>query len=307
MHGIIFVIVFGLLLAIIPLAVTFFLPVRQAGVFVAWLAMLAFLITLVPTGADYSPTTGLSGRVALAQMMFVPVALGVILGGGLRLFLATRDSVSLATTSPARGAEEYALLSRTMPQQIDVAMVATGALAGLCVVAGLAIMASRFQPGWAAHAPAVIAAVALWALTPWCVRRLRAPSAARWFAAGLRWSVIVVCVGAGAWTWSRIALVVDRAEAAAKDAPYCLEAATAYDRYEPVRSLLDLSPLTMRARCSDGTCWQNHAVLGLDGAGGRTLLNWSYGKSEFLHEVLTNTPKIRCLSQPHFARWLPLY
>src|SRR5216683_2967801 len=110
MHGIIFVIVFGLLLAIIPLAVTFFLPVRQAGVFVAWLAMLAFLITLVPTGADYSPTTGLSGRVALAQMMFVPVALGVILGGGLRLFLATRDSVSLATTSPARGAEEYASL-----------------------------------------------------------------------------------------------------------------------------------------------------------------------------------------------------
>ena len=86
-------------------------------------------------------------------------------------------------------------------------------------------------------------------------------------AGALLGSSIIVLAMATAYESSHITTVVDRAEAAAGH-PYCIEIDTMSSGYRPAVSRLDLSPLMMRGRCSQGWCSSRHASLAIGGVGG---------------------------------------
>jgi hypothetical protein len=109
---------------------------------------------------------------------------------------------------------------------------------------------------------------------------------------------------------ARITSVLDSADAIAKGDPYCIQIATANSGFRPAVTRLDLSPLTMRARCREGWCWENHAILAVDSQGERKLLNWSHRHGGFRGDVLnatTKPPAIVCHLARDFARKLPMF
>jgi hypothetical protein len=65
----------------------------------------------------------------------------------------------------------------------------------------------------------------------------------------------------------------------------------------------------MRTQCEIGWCYQNHAILAIEGGGALRLMSWSHRAVEFRNDVLnaaTKPPKVVCIPSPHFSRALPL-
>lgn len=87
--------------------------------------------------------------------------------------------------------------------------------------------------------------------------------------------------------------VADKAEALAKDAPYCIQVSSHQPDYKPASSLLDLSALTMRAV----SYW--HAVLAVQKNQSIEEYHWSYRDHAF-HPHSGNT-LIHCTPKPHYV------
>jgi hypothetical protein len=120
---------------------------------------------------------------------------------------------------------------------------------------------------------------------------------------------VVSFAAAAIWMAGHASAVIQAAEAIAGDKPYCIQVASSRPFGYLAQSKLAFAPLTMRTKCREGWCFENHAVLAVDGDDGRKLMNWSYRFGEFRNEVLnakTKPEPVRCQPRPHFARDLPL-
>lgn len=95
--------------------------------------------------------------------------------------------------------------------------------------------------------------------------------------------------------------VADRAEAAAAQAPYCLQRS----QETPIETLLQLSPLLMRGKSG------YHSLMVVERADGLHLLHWSYWKGDYEPSSLLvyegeNQQFIHCRLRSHLAMHLPL-
>jgi hypothetical protein len=241
---------------------------------------------LYPPGVDHSsPFAGIG--VSLMIVMFGAVLTGIVIK---LVIWSLNDTVS---THPANGA----------PDAMPVALFATGAFAGLFAVYAIALVASAFHPAWLVHVAAAVLVLLLAVLSP----RLAGKASARVFAFAFRWSALVILGGVAVWIWLRSGDVITAAEALTGGKAYCIQVASGNrrDDFVAAETRFDFSPLTMRARCSQGWCWQNHAILVLADGETPSLWNWSYRKKSFLQEVLnvrTHPPAVVCQPKPNFAR-----
>jgi hypothetical protein len=190
---------------------------------------------------------------------------------------------------------------------MGIAITGTGAVAGVLLVSTFAEHMAGQYPSLVVHMAGIAFVLALWALTPWCSRHLRLEGRFARLAAGLRWSVVATSLVAAAFIAFSIDRVVDRAEAAAGDAPYCMWVATPSGFYRPAATLLDLSPLTMRAQCDNFACESTHAHMAVANATGPTVLGWAYREQDFYRDPPPERFNPACGLRPHFARALPLF
>lgn len=97
------------------------------------------------------------------------------------------------------------------------------------------------------------------------------------------------------------AIVVRAAEMRAEGQGYCLLVADGHSDYRAAESLIDLTPLTLRASESGGHAMNRHGLLQrADG----TVWNWSYFNASF--EKDRRAPLLNaCTMQPGFAKALP--
>lgn len=295
-------VIIGLIL-LLPFAVTLAVPMRHFPLYLAWVGMLAILYSLYPSGPDHSsPYSGIDASVNVIILILFGVAVFI------KLLIYTRSDTSTDTdalaTDPAIGGTGE---TSDFP---NIPMIATGALAGVFVVCVLAVPGAAARPFLSVHGTAVGIAVLLSAFSPTIASLLRARASVRQFTLGLRWSSVIFSAGAALWLWNSIDTVIARAEAVAGEKPYCIQVTAVRDNFAPAIAQINFSPLTMRARCSQGFCWQNHAILIVENGDAPSLWNWSYRKKEFFQNVLnvrTNPPKIVCKPSRHFARDLPLF
>ncbi|MFA6267156.1 MAG: hypothetical protein WC670_15745 [Pseudolabrys sp.] len=117
-------------------------------------------------------------------------------------------------------------------------------------------------------------------------------------------SVIVV---AGAIYMAKT--VMNQAEVSATGRPFCIQVASPSD-YSPARTLLDLSPMTMRAATASGHSMTHHAILVVQEPSGEQLLHWSYRRRQFIPGVVNERtpgygPAIVCEPEKDFAQHLP--
>jgi hypothetical protein len=90
---------------------------------------------------------------------------------------------------------------------MGIAITGTGAVAGVLLVSTFAEHMAGQYPSLVVHMAGIAFVLALWALTPWCSRRLRLEGRFARLAAGLRWSVVATSLVAAAF----IAFSIDRA------------------------------------------------------------------------------------------------
>ncbi|KQZ01309.1 hypothetical protein ASD45_10930 [Pseudolabrys sp. Root1462] len=83
------------------------------------------------------------------------------------------------------------------------------------------------------------------------------------------------------------ATVMGQAEVSASGRPFCIQVASPSD-YTPARTLLDLSPLTMRAATASGRSMMHHAILVVADPAGAQLFHWSYHKRQFVPGTLND-------------------
>ena len=95
----------------------------------------------------------------------------------------------------------------------------------------------------------------------------------RAYAIGVAASSVASFAAAAIWMAGDVSAVVDAAEAIAGEKPYCIQVASTRPFGYLARSKLAFAPLTMRTKCREGWCFENHAVLAVDGDDGRKLMN----------------------------------
>lgn len=173
-----------------------------------------------------------------------------------------------------------------------------GILCGVgCLVFVLAAL-KGVRPSVYAHAVALGICV-LWAALPVMVNRawranIVAISGYVCFGALMAMGVFASVSLVGTIRW--------RAEQDAAGKPYCLQVPKPTGGYAPVTSLLDLSPLTMRARHGDGLDLTHHAVLVI---GEELSAYWSYRQRTFMVKPMPEP--VYCDAKPHFTESLPLF
>lgn len=275
-------------------AVTFAVPARFFGFYVAWLAMLATTFAMLPSGPDHS--SPFSGTGDAFYAFFAGVLAAACAAKGIFIAVSGRSSLA-GMRSQAAGAPSNR--ANTLPWAF------TGALAGFCGAITIALALSQTLPAWIAHVTPVLLVAAVPALL------VLSGIVPRWpLALGFAAAALATVTALSAWIWSGIGAVVARAEALAGEEPYCIQVVAVSPAFIPATTRLEFSPLTMRTPCSGGWCWQNHAILAIDHDGERTLKNWSHRMKEFRDDVLnvrTHPPAIVCRPMQHFARDLPLF
>jgi hypothetical protein len=260
-------------------------PRRYFGFYVACLAMPAAVGAIWPTGTDHSSPFAGTGD-AIYALVCIAVALPFAIRAGI---IALWPQPSQESASPA-------------------AWAALGAVAAASGMALLSLGWADMRPVWMAYIPAL--AIVAGSLVQLLASRWVANVRFRAYALGVAVSSVVSLAAAGVTIWQRTGEVVDAAEAIAGDNPYCIQVASTRPFGYLARSKLAFSPLTMRTKCREGWCWENHAVLAVDDGGERKLMNWSHRRREFRNDAInlkTNPPlAVLCQPQPHFARELPL-
>jgi hypothetical protein len=276
----------------IPLLVTLAVPRRYFGFYVAWVAMIASVIAVSPSGRDHS--SPFSGIGEMMNGVLAAVFFGAIV---LRLCVIAARNNSEANVVDAGASQAFVAVSAL-----------TGVLTGLWGVVAIPLLLSAIRPTWIAHGSALAVVIVALAL---CGRwRTGSRQDLRMFSLGFAASAVITAAIAAIWICSRIGMVIDSAEAAVSGKPYCIQVVAPGPDFAAASSRLDLSPVTMRAPCPQGWCWQNHAILAIDEVGGRRLMNWSHRRKEFRADVLnakTRPPAIICEPVQHFARDLPIW
>lgn len=211
--------------------------------------------------------------------------IGMAIGTGLAVGLLTKFTQFWVFERGTTGS------SPTMAVIIGVLFSVVACLATAAALRGL-------RPTSLAHAVAAALIVA-WILAPKFVA-MRPTGDVRPFLGAAYWSGLVLAVAAIAYGMCGIDAVLRRAEAFAQDAPYCLQVATPGPGLAQATSLLDLSPLTMRATCG-ALCLENHAVLAMNG---EVVANWSYRTFDFRTEPLVEP--VSCGTRAHYVKSLPL-
>lgn len=129
-------------------------------------------------------------------------------------------------------------------------------------------------------------------------------------------STVIIISGCAVWSLANIGIVVARAEAIAKEQPYCIQVASQEDPfgYDTPKSLFDLSGLKMRARETSGGIsghlfsFQHHAILVVANKS-KKIFNWSYRQQDFTDDIMDRqigrSPIIHCIPARHFALHLP--
>jgi hypothetical protein len=277
-----------------PLAVTLATPARYLKFYLLWLAMLAVLAVVWPSGADHSRFAGLGELLEAAWLgistFFVVVKLAVVY-----VWQKLRADAADYTNLPGDG---FAL-----------GLIAlTGLFAAPLSMFLVALAFSAWSPATLAHgstSTVLIAAAVLFSKS-----RDTTSDMVQTFASALLASAIITLVMAAIYVSAHITTVVDRAEAAANGHPYCIEIGTMSSGSRPAASWLDLSPLMMRARCSQGFCFSRHASLAIGGVEGRGQMYWSYGDRSF-HDDNNGSGDYSasgsCRPVSDFARRLPLF
>jgi len=275
---------FGIIL-LVPAVIAFAIPSRYFGFLVASAAMLLAVGWVWPTGPDHS-SSPFSGTGDAIYLLLCMVIAGILAARG--MVIAIRRQPSGQPAEP-------------------LAWAAVGALGAPCFMAIVSLPGAEGRPASIAYLPALAilgSALAVLIACWWLAnRRLRA------FAFGLAASASITAVLTGNWIVSRIDAVVDAAETFAGDKPYCIQVAARRQDFVQAKARLDFSPLTMRTTCPQGWCWQYHAILVVEEAGGaHRLINWSHRSIGFRDEVSKRLkPPVAAICQPapHFARELP--
>ncbi|GEM_PF-6573837 len=288
---------FIFLVVTLPLCVSAAIPPRYLAFYAASLAMLALLYALKPAVSDQSSSLA-STDFALLALVLLACALGVaarLIGAVIRRLV---KGLSLAPRELLWPERPSATLS-----------VGLGALAGLCTVAILAAIAQDIRPAKWAYAVVAGDAIGILVFASVVARGAGEHRVVRLFLYGLGGSAPVFCVALAGWAWSFPSAVSERAEVIAAGKPYCIQVAAAGDGYAEAISLADLTPLTMRARCREGWCRQNHAILLIDnGADPPSLLNWSYRNRDFRSDPPSPVkPPVRCRPKLHFTPGLATF
>jgi hypothetical protein len=262
----------------------FVVPRRYFGFYVACLAMPAAVGWIWPTGTDHSSPLSGTGD-AIYALIYIVVGLA----------LCVRAAIIALWPQ------------RSQPPASPAAWAVTGGVAAACGMSFLSLGWAEMRPVWMAYIPAlaILAGSLVQLAASWWVVNAEF----RAYAIGVAASSVASFIAAAIWMAGHVGAVVDAAEKIAGDKPYCIQVATTRPFGYLARSKLAFAPLTMRTKCREGWCFENHAVLAVDGDDGRTLMNWSYRFGEFRNEVLnakTKPEPVRCQPQPHFARDLPL-
>jgi hypothetical protein len=285
---VIFIFVFIILTA-------FVVPRRYFGFYVAWLAMPAMVGAIWPTGTDHSSPFAGTGTDHSSPFAGTGDAIYALICIVVGLGLAVRAGIIAFWPQPSQGPAS------------PTAWTLTGAIAAACAIAIMSLGWSELRPVWMAYIPALVivgASLALLLACRWLTNvRLHA------LALGLAVSSVASFTAATIWMAGRIDAVVRDAERIAGDKPYCIQVATTLPFGYLARSKLAFSPPTMRTKCIQGWCFENHAILAVDDGDARKLMNWSHRRGEFRDEALNLKTKpplaVMCQPQPHFARELP--
>jgi len=290
-------------------------PMRYAAPCLASCVMLAIICYEWPFGHDVRGLRYSSGNDANLILLFEFMAAAFVYK--LLVVGIARGVRRLAPTNEPR-LEPVSSATTGWPTVTDIAITGTGVVAGFCIVSTTAAKVIYLPPSFVAHAVALVPAVVLGLLTPVAVRAFHLGRRASRFARGLRWSVVGTSVLAVVFIAVSIQRVIDRAERAAGQAPYCIFVVSPwkwqddfpfYLGHRPAGNLLDLSPLTMRAPCTNDRCFVNHAFLIIDhGDTPRSLrLVWSYRRQDFFADDDDAEPVEVSCSRSSFARTLPLF
>ena len=282
-----------------PLAVILATPTQHLKFYLLWLAMLAVLALVWPGGADHSRFAGLGEALEAfflgAWTFFVVAKIAIVQARRL-----VRSGTVKDTDSPRDTSDGFALVLAGL----------SGLFAAPWSMFLVALMFSAGSSAALAHGSTSIVLIAAAALL--VKSRDSTNETMQTFAGALLGAAIITLVMAAIYVNSRTAAVIDRAEIAANGHPYCIQIDTTSSGYRPVVARLDLSPLMMRARCSQGWCFSRHAVLTIDDEHGRMPMYWSYGHDGFQEEgirsgIMDYSAPTVCAAVRDFARRLPLF
>jgi hypothetical protein len=282
----------------VPLTITLATPARYLKFYLLWLAMLAVLAIVWPSGADHSRFAGL-GEILEAAWFGITTLFVIVKLAWSHVRRQLRAEADDDPPPPGDASDGFS-------------PVVLSALTGLFVAPWsmflVALASSATSPAVLTHGSALIVLIGAAVLRS----RYRDATDARMqsFAGALLGSAIMTLGLAAAYVSSHIATVVGRAEAAASGHPYCIEIETMSSGPRPATSWLDLSPLMMRARCSQGFCFSRHASLAIGGVEGRGLMYWSYRDRSFHDDSIGSgvySASGSCKPVHDFARRLPLF
>ena len=208
------VILFLCMVLSVPTLVAFAVPARYFGFVVADVAMLLAVGWVWPSGPDHSSPFSGTGDAIYALLC---IAIGAI--------LALRGIVIVVRRRPTGGPAE------------PLAWAALGAIGAPCSMAFLSLPGAEGRPPAVAYLPAlaVLAGALALLIACWWLGNVRL----RAFAWGLALSALATAILAGDWAVSRLAAVVDAAEAIAGDKPYCIQVGAKRSNFIQARARID--------------------------------------------------------------------
>lgn len=283
-----------------PAVLTLVVPRRSFTHYLGWLGMLVVIVLLALAqpqdgGAGYALGLGVLYLAALVTGSAVVVRLvGFALIGSRSAGVASRGYVGSGPSAMTR-----------------LQLACAGLLTALVMLWIFGAAFQGFRPAWMVHA------ILLGAAAVPCAVALRTPassSQAAWNAAGVRtYAGALGCasaIGAAASATYPV-LAARQAETVAGYAPYCIQTAEWRGvEYQPVRTWLDLSGVTMQARASRGShiYMQHHAILAV-GEGEPRLFHWSHRERTFAESAFNEPgygPALYCVPQRGFLQHLPI-
>ena len=272
---------------------------------IGWLAMPVVLISLELGHPPHYQHKNIGYSLALAWLfsgaLLISTAIAVkLVGIGLWAKWRRRPVFSLEGWEPG---SVFAGLQRAL-------FLCWGVLAAFLFALLLRKLLHGVSPSWLAYLIALAVIALMWAiprpaLSPSgpTLSRLRREAWRLFFATG-RWSLAGMLVAVAA---TPVFVGAGAAEVAG-DARHCIQVADRHGGHRPVRSMLDLSFLTMKAAYMHGE--QQHALLIVESGPERRLYNWSYRQLGFVNQAAYRDnprywPALTCQPRQDFAERLP--
>ncbi len=271
-----------LIIAIFIIYFTLGLPRSYLKIYLSWIFLIGFVITLLIGGLSYrEPGTG--------DVFFILI---LLFYGGLTLLCILYRLFSEFRKTNAEH-NTYKTL-RPSKRLIRLTFFAYG-LASAYFVWQLSEKSFQgYRPAWFPHALLLIATVAIGVI---CLIIYLWLKRGHFFLAGMAFFSAIL-LGVSLFTPS---MVIASAITIAGDSPFCLQTIT--DKgYQPVTSRLDMSMISMRT-----TFGGYHAVLVVEQADDTKLYNWPYVQNAFVKASSSYVQAIRCKPQKQYLVDLPFF